>query len=39
MFDSFPKAQEDADKISKALETEIPFVDQLDSLKKESRRV
>ena len=36
MFDSFPKAQEDADKISKALETEIPFVDQLDSLKKKA---
>ena len=36
MFESFPKAQEDADKISKALETEIPFLDQLDSLKKKA---
>ena len=36
MFDGFPKAQKDADKISKALETEIPFLDQIESLKKKA---
>ena len=32
MFKSFPDAQKDADKISKALETE-SFLDQIESLK------
>ena len=36
MFKSFPDAQKDADKISKALETEIPFLDQIESLKQKA---
>ena len=37
MFKSFPDAQKDADKISKALETEIPFLDKLNDLNRKQK--
>ena len=36
-FKNFPKIQKDADKISNALETEIPFLDQLEQMKKKAK--